>query len=123
MSPCSIQRRDQEKIATSNVDGGGFCRELAERGPAQHDAAHEFRRQVVFCVGDRRRERLDGGDVCRPIGVAPERGNAAANLEDVAAIEVDEIEQRPDFVLLEIDPDRHLFRSRFGRCPRRGLLA
>ena len=111
MSPCSIQHRDQEKIATSNVDEA-VCRELAERGPAEHDAAHEFRRQVVFCVGVRGRERLDGGDVCRPIGVAPGQATiAAADLEDAAAIEVDEIEQRPDFVLLGIDPYRHLFRS------------
>ena len=91
---------------------GGFCRELAERGPAQHDAAHEFRRQVVLCVGDRGRERLDGSDVCRLRRRSARSGDhCRCRSEDAAAIEVDEIEQRPDFVLLGIDPDRHLFRS------------
>jgi hypothetical protein len=47
-------------------------------------------------VGDRGRERLDGGDVCRPIGVAPGQVTiAAADLEDAAAIEVDESSSAP----------------------------
>jgi hypothetical protein len=102
-----MQQRDQERIATSNVDAAVVDAKSANA--TRHSAMRlaSCLRQV-FRAGDRGRKRFDGGYVIRPLRVAPGQTTVAAtNLKDAASIELNEAEERTRLVLLRIDPDHH----------------
>jgi hypothetical protein len=108
----SIQQRDQEKIVTSKADLGALRRELRERSLAEHDPTLELLGQMLSCPHDRWRERLDGRHLCRPLRITPRQATvAAADLQDPAPVEVDEVQQCASLVFLRINLDRHLSSS------------
>jgi hypothetical protein len=116
MSPWSTQQRDQEKLATSNVEAAVSA--ANSRNPARRSTTR--RASSGGSLSSARATADANGSTAvtcaRPIGVVPGQASiAAADLEDPASIDIDEIEQRPDLVLLGIDPDRHLFDLAFGR--------
>jgi hypothetical protein len=86
----------------------GLRRELLKRRLAEHDPTLELPGQLLSPPRDRGRERLDRGHLFHPPRIAPRQATvAAADLEDAAPVEVDEVEQCANLVFLRINLDRH----------------
>ena len=117
----SIQQSDQDSSVTSKTSASLAAAKSSKATCRNSIRSFGALREPRLRPRDRVLERIDRRDVGDPVGVPPrEAAVAATDLQDLASLQLDEIEQRVGLVAFGVDADGHAHDPTGRRRGRRG---